>query len=182
VPEPNHALHIVDVGCGGGDMLRRIERWAAQKRVSVKLTGVDLNPNAIRAAREFTRGESRIEWVAGEAHSLNPDSVRLMWSSALCSRTTLPTRRLLALSGGWSGSRATDGLSMIFIAARRLTQGSKSSPPQCGGIASCGTTALFRFSGRSCRTNGNITRNAQVCLPEMFLLRLSGRHASAWDE
>ena len=74
VPEPNHPLHIVDVGCGGGDMLRRIENWAARKRMAVNLTGVDLNPHAIRAAREFTRAESRIEWITGEAHSLNPDS------------------------------------------------------------------------------------------------------------
>jgi 2-polyprenyl-3-methyl-5-hydroxy-6-metoxy-1,4-benzoquinol methylase len=74
VPGPNHPLHIVDVGCGGGDMLRRIESWAARKRVAVKLTGIDLNPHAIRAAREFTRAESRIEWITGEAHSLNPDS------------------------------------------------------------------------------------------------------------
>jgi 2-polyprenyl-3-methyl-5-hydroxy-6-metoxy-1,4-benzoquinol methylase len=66
-------LHIVDVGCGGGDMLRRIERWAAQKRMAVKLTGIDLNPHAIRAAREFTRAESRIEWIIGEAYALNPD-------------------------------------------------------------------------------------------------------------
>jgi hypothetical protein len=41
--------------------------------VAVKLTGVDLNPHAIRAAREFTRAESRIEWIAGEAYSLNPN-------------------------------------------------------------------------------------------------------------
>jgi 2-polyprenyl-3-methyl-5-hydroxy-6-metoxy-1,4-benzoquinol methylase len=73
VPEAKHPLHIVDVGCGGGDMLRRIESWAARKRVAVKLTGVDLNPHAIRAASEFTRAESRIEWIAGEAYSLNPD-------------------------------------------------------------------------------------------------------------
>src|SRR5271156_365361 len=73
VPQSNHALHIVDVGCGGGDMLRRIESWAARKRVAVKLTGVDLNPHAIRAARELTRAESRIEWIAGEAYSLNSD-------------------------------------------------------------------------------------------------------------
>jgi 2-polyprenyl-3-methyl-5-hydroxy-6-metoxy-1,4-benzoquinol methylase len=71
VPEQKHPLHIVDVGCGGGDMLRRIESWAAGKHVTVKLTGVDLNPHAIRAAREFTSAESRIEWIAGEAYSLN---------------------------------------------------------------------------------------------------------------
>jgi SAM-dependent methyltransferase len=73
-PEPCEPLHIVDVGCGGGDMLRRIESWAARKRVAVKLTGVDLNPHAIRAAREFTPAESRIEWIAGDAYSIDSDS------------------------------------------------------------------------------------------------------------
>jgi 2-polyprenyl-3-methyl-5-hydroxy-6-metoxy-1,4-benzoquinol methylase len=52
-------------------MLRRIERWAARKRVAIQLTGVDLNPNAIRAAREFTSGDSRIEWITGDAYSLD---------------------------------------------------------------------------------------------------------------
>src|ERR1700744_606299 len=53
----NRPLQIVDIGCGGGDMLRRIESWAARKQMPVKLTGVDLNPQAIRAARESTRAE-----------------------------------------------------------------------------------------------------------------------------
>ncbi len=62
-------LRIVDVGCGGGDMLRRIERWAAAKRIPVKLTGIDLNPYAARAAREFTPAGSAIEWITGDAFS-----------------------------------------------------------------------------------------------------------------
>jgi len=67
-----HALHIVDVGCGGGDMLRHIEGWAVKEGVSVKLTGIDLNPYAARAAREFTSVTSRIEWITGDAFSFLP--------------------------------------------------------------------------------------------------------------
>jgi len=90
VREGEHGLHIVDVGCGGGDMLRHIEKWAARKRVAVKLTGVDLNPHAIRAAREFTPAESRIEWIAGEAYLLNPDlgPIDLVISSLLTHHLT----------------------------------------------------------------------------------------------
>jgi SAM-dependent methyltransferase len=62
-------LHIVDVGSGGGDMLRRIERWARQRGIAVTLTGIDLNPYAARAAREFTSSGSAIEWVTGDAFS-----------------------------------------------------------------------------------------------------------------
>jgi 2-polyprenyl-3-methyl-5-hydroxy-6-metoxy-1,4-benzoquinol methylase len=64
-------LRIVDVGCGSGDMLRRIERWATRRGVELKLTGIDLNAETIAIARDWTRNEavkcSRIEWIAGNA-------------------------------------------------------------------------------------------------------------------
>jgi SAM-dependent methyltransferase len=62
-------LRVVDVGCGYGDMLRRIASWAAERGVQVELTGVDLNPDAIRAAKEATPPERRIEWIVGDALS-----------------------------------------------------------------------------------------------------------------
>ena len=64
----DHPLRIVDVGCGYGDMLRRIERWAARRGVAVKLIGVDVNANAIRAAREATPPDSGIEWINGDVY------------------------------------------------------------------------------------------------------------------
>jgi ubiquinone/menaquinone biosynthesis C-methylase UbiE len=64
-------LHIVDVGCGGGDMLRRIRVWAGRRQIAVRLTGIDLNPNAVRAAREFTPAGSGIRWVSGNAYSFD---------------------------------------------------------------------------------------------------------------
>lgn len=66
-------LRIVDVGCGGGGMLRHIERWAAARSLPVTLTGIDLNPFAARAAREFTPAASCIEWITGDAFSLRRD-------------------------------------------------------------------------------------------------------------
>lgn len=65
-------LRIVDVGCGYGDMLRRIAAWAAKRGVSVQLTGIDLNPDAIRAAREASSHTQRIEWLVGDALSDHP--------------------------------------------------------------------------------------------------------------
>jgi trans-aconitate methyltransferase len=67
-------LHIADVGSGGGDMLRQIERWATREGVAVRLTGIDLNPYAARAAREATAATSCIEWVTGDAFSYVPDT------------------------------------------------------------------------------------------------------------
>jgi SAM-dependent methyltransferase len=68
-PSPVRPLRVVDAGCGDGDMLRRIGAWAEKRRVPVALTGIDLNPDAIRAARESTRPTQRIEWIVGDALS-----------------------------------------------------------------------------------------------------------------
>lgn len=65
-PTSENPLKIVDVGCGYGDMLRRIESRAARRGVAVELVGVDVNANAVRAAREATPAASRIAWVHGD--------------------------------------------------------------------------------------------------------------------
>lgn len=61
-------LRILDVGCGGGDMLRQIHSWAHTSRVPVTLTGIDLNPHAARAAASSSPGLA-IEWLTGDAFS-----------------------------------------------------------------------------------------------------------------
>jgi 2-polyprenyl-3-methyl-5-hydroxy-6-metoxy-1,4-benzoquinol methylase len=44
-------LAIADLGCGRGDMLRHIHRWAQHRNIDVTLTGIDANPYIIDAAR-----------------------------------------------------------------------------------------------------------------------------------
>src|ERR1700761_1768565 len=66
-------LHILDVGSGGGDMLRRIAGWARKRRIAVQLTGIDLNPYATRAAWDATTKENEIEWVTGDALTYRPE-------------------------------------------------------------------------------------------------------------
>ena len=65
VPRRN-SLRILDVGFGDGDMLRRIARWAARRRMAVELTGVDLNPRSESAARAHTPPGVEIEWITGD--------------------------------------------------------------------------------------------------------------------
>lgn len=49
-----HANKIViaDLGCGGGDLLRAINDWAATKKIDVELVGIDANPFMINYATE----------------------------------------------------------------------------------------------------------------------------------
>ncbi len=66
-------LHIVDVGCGYGDTLRRIERWARAQNIAVELTGLDLNPDAVAIAAEATPSASDIRWIAADVFAWQPD-------------------------------------------------------------------------------------------------------------
>jgi SAM-dependent methyltransferase len=70
-PASAKPLRIVDVGCGYGDTLRRIDAWAAKYGIAVALTGIDLNPDAIRAAKEAKPAAQSIEWIVGDALSNN---------------------------------------------------------------------------------------------------------------
>ena len=78
-----HPVHILDVGCGYGDMLRRIDRWAGGRGLAVRLTGIDLNPDAVRVAREASvRGT--ITFVEGDAMDFAPpEGVDVVVSSLL---------------------------------------------------------------------------------------------------
>ncbi|MBB5343488.1 methyltransferase domain-containing protein [Tunturibacter empetritectus] len=79
-PRSAAPLRVVDVGCGYGDTLRKIDRWAVRRGVAVTLTGIDLNPDAIRAAQEATPPSQQIEWLVGDAladHTQGPIDVVL---------------------------------------------------------------------------------------------------------
>jgi SAM-dependent methyltransferase len=66
-------MHIVDVGSGGGGLLRQIAGWARRRGIPVRLTGIDLNPYAERAAAESTPKELGISWVTGDALLYEPE-------------------------------------------------------------------------------------------------------------
>jgi SAM-dependent methyltransferase len=73
IPQLNRTprqIRLLDIGCGYGDMLRRIERWAGDRGVPMQLIGADINANALRAARESTPQSSRIQWVIGDVCTL----------------------------------------------------------------------------------------------------------------
>ena len=67
-------VHIVDVGSGGGDLLRQIAGWARKRGIAVQLTGIDLNPYAARVAAESTPKEFSIAWVTGDALLYRPET------------------------------------------------------------------------------------------------------------
>lgn len=67
------AVRIVDVGCGYGDMVRRIDRWAVRRGIAAELTGVDNDPRAARAAALATSRGRPIRWITTDWRSFDPE-------------------------------------------------------------------------------------------------------------
>jgi SAM-dependent methyltransferase len=75
-------LRILDVGCGYGDGLRRIEQWAKARGVAVELTGLDHNADATAIAAEASAAGSEIQWVTADVFAYTPQKpVHLVVSS-----------------------------------------------------------------------------------------------------
>ena len=65
-------LRILDVGAGGGDMLRRIAAWGRSRGIELDLTGLDISPWAeVHAQAEGTPAR----WITGDLFDL-PDHER----------------------------------------------------------------------------------------------------------
>ncbi len=64
--DKNKACHIADLGCGSGDTLRYVAAWARKHGYKVKLTGVDINHDAIQFLRKMSSSYPEIEGYAGD--------------------------------------------------------------------------------------------------------------------
>ncbi len=67
----DQVIHIADIGCGGGDMLIEIEKWADRRGIKVKLTGIDANANIVEYARKHCAAHDRISFKT--ANVLSPE-------------------------------------------------------------------------------------------------------------
>lgn len=60
------AFSLLDVGFGNGDMLRRIDRWAAERGIEAQLTGIDLNSRSKEIAEAAAPSKPQIRYLAGD--------------------------------------------------------------------------------------------------------------------
>ena len=67
-------LRVYDLGCGRGDMLEMISKWANNKGITAQLTGIDANPNIIRIAK--ARHENNTDIRFEVKNIFDPDLAR----------------------------------------------------------------------------------------------------------
>jgi 2-polyprenyl-3-methyl-5-hydroxy-6-metoxy-1,4-benzoquinol methylase len=66
-------IAIFDIGSGGGDMLRRIWKWARRRRIRTELTGIDINDWSKRSAELATPSDWPIRYETADIFTLDPD-------------------------------------------------------------------------------------------------------------
>lgn len=62
-------ITIVDVGCGNGDMLRKLADYGAENKLDFKLIGIDANRYTINYARQLSMKYSNIEYCCVDIFS-----------------------------------------------------------------------------------------------------------------
>ena len=97
------ALSLLDVGSGGGDMLRRLRKIDP----ALALTGVDLSPHSTQAAREFTPDKLRITYLTSDLFALPADQRFGLITSSLFTHHLTDAQLVEFLR--WMEARATRG-------------------------------------------------------------------------
>jgi SAM-dependent methyltransferase len=93
---PPRPLRLVDAGCGYGDLLRAIRRWADRQGLAIGLLGLDLNPETVRLARTATSAGAGIDFAVADALHYRPaQPVDLIVNSLLAHH--LPDDEIVAL-------------------------------------------------------------------------------------
>lgn len=78
-------IHIADVGCGNGAMLRKIADWGRKKGYNLVLTGIDANPHAIQIAEKASSGYDEIRFK--EMNIFSNEFRRQYFDILLCTLT-----------------------------------------------------------------------------------------------
>ncbi|MGZ5281022.1 MAG: methyltransferase domain-containing protein [Bacteroidia bacterium] len=62
-PASERSITLADLGCGGGDTLRFISRWAKQKNIDIQMVGIDANEFIVKFAEEKSKHFPEISYM-----------------------------------------------------------------------------------------------------------------------
>jgi 2-polyprenyl-3-methyl-5-hydroxy-6-metoxy-1,4-benzoquinol methylase len=78
-------ISVCEIGCGGGDNLRVLSRWCQKRGIKVEVTGIDINADCIKVAKQRWRG-GNANWITSDYREVvfekgKPD---FLFSSLFC--------------------------------------------------------------------------------------------------
>lgn len=82
-------VSICEIGCGGGDNLRVLDRWCRRRGIAARITGIDLNEHCVAVAKQRWDGD-QAEWICADYREVSfadrrPD---IIFSSLFCHHFT----------------------------------------------------------------------------------------------
>lgn len=78
-------LHICEIGCGGGDNLAAIAKWAKQRNIHLRITGIDSNSHCIHVAKQRTDINGDAQWIISDYRAvIFKDPPDIIFSSLFC--------------------------------------------------------------------------------------------------
>jgi len=78
------AIHICEIGCGGGDNLLTIQKWCQQQGVDLFITGIDSNPYCIEVASQTLPAQNSQLIVSDYRNIQFPQKPDIIFSSLFC--------------------------------------------------------------------------------------------------
>ncbi|SDM11541.1 Methyltransferase domain-containing protein [Catalinimonas alkaloidigena] len=82
--------HIADLGCGGGDTLRAMADWGRRRKLFFRLTGVDINSDAIHFLKQHCQEYPEIKAVQADYRNYlsNGPEVDIIHCALFCHHLT----------------------------------------------------------------------------------------------
>ena len=87
--EGRSRLHICEIGCGGGDNLRVLDRWCHRRGIETRITGIDLNEHCLEVAQRRWKGKNA-NWIHSDYRTVSFGGERpdIVFSSLFCHHFT----------------------------------------------------------------------------------------------
>ena len=83
--DKSQTITIVDIGCGNGDMLRKLADFGLQNNYNFNLIGIDANNFTINYAKKLSENYSNIKYLCEDI--FNADFSELKYDIVLCTLT-----------------------------------------------------------------------------------------------
>ncbi|HYF33107.1 MAG TPA: methyltransferase domain-containing protein [Chitinophagaceae bacterium] len=81
-------LVICEIGCGGGNNLRAVDRWLQKKKIRASYIGIDINPHCIEHAKATAR-LGNAEWITADYKAVQFDvKPHIIFTSLFCHHFT----------------------------------------------------------------------------------------------
>ena len=173
-------VRVLDIACGGGDMLVTVARWARRRGVPIELHGCDVSPVALDAARASAPDATALRFfeldVLGEEL---PEGYDLICSSLFLHHLSedFAVRLLRAMAAATAASLLVQDLQRTrlgyLFAYAGLLLLTRSDVARSDGLTSVQSAFTLAEAAKLCAEAGLEGADIRPCWPQRYAIRWS---------